>query len=265
MATPLAQTPVKNAPFVGPRGSLTSRPATSSRPNTGGRTGSAMGDTRSSQLDTALVLITPRMAYSNSDRRRRPAFNKDTEEAILQSLRLKNDTRYETMERYRDSGGARSQSSHFQRILRRNRRMHGLPEEEPTLNQESNHMDISEWDIEFKESTVSMQKQAQNTLREPTASIQDRIAWQEGFDKNVRRLLQDFDFNDSPGCRLNHLERTHNWFQHHGSKTARKAKIGPNFITMDRNSPAVPGSALHVSERYSPPSQRSLDWRSTTF
>jgi hypothetical protein len=164
---------------------------------------------------------------------------------ILQSLRLKNDVRYEAMERYRDSGGARSQNSHFQRMLRRNRRMQGLPEEEPVLDRNSTHNDISEWDMEFKESTAAMQKQLRGGTTSATSSIQDRVNWQNGFDKQVRRLLQDFDFSDSPGCRLNHLERMHHWFQHHGAKTARKAKIVPNFITVDRNSSPVPGSARH--------------------
>jgi len=160
----------------------------------------------------------------------------------VQSLRLKTDTRYEAMEHYRDHGGARSQSSHFQRMLKRNRRMHGLPEEEPVLDKESTHIDISEWDIEFKESTVSMQRQ----MRDPPSTIQDRVNWQNGFDKQVRRLLQDFEFSDSPGCRLNHLERMHHWFQHHGAKTARKAQLFPGFITFDRNSSPVPGSAMHL-------------------
>jgi len=167
----------------------------------------------------------------------------------MQSLRLKTDKRYQTMERYRENAGSASENSHFNRVLRRNRRMHGLPEQEPVLDRKSTHLDVSEWDIEFKESTVSMQRQ----LREPASTIQDRVNWQNGFDKQVRRLLQDFDFNDSPGCRLNHLERMHHWFQHHGAKTARKAQIVPDFITVDRNSSPVPGSARHLRSGRSSP------------
>jgi len=183
----------------------------------------------------------------------------------MQSLRLKTDTRYQTMENYRDSGGMHSSSSHFQKMMRRNRRMHGLPEEEPVLDKDSDHKAVSEWDREFKESTVAMQRQ----MREPPSTIQDRVAWQEGFDKNVRRLLQDFDFNDSPGCRLNHLERMHYWFNTHGAKTARKAKLGPRYITVDRNAAPVPGSARHLSSPVGAaslsPSPRPLDSKSTRF
>jgi len=169
----------------------------------------------------------------------------------MQSIRLKTDTRYEAIESYRDHGGASSESSHFQRVLKRNRRMQGLPEEEPVLDKKSTHKDISEWDIEFKESTVSMQRRQREGDREPTSTIQDRVNWQTGFDRQVRRLLQDFEFSDSPGCRLNHLTRMHDWFQHHGAKTARKAKTIPNYITVDRDSSPVPGSARRIgSGRY---------------
>jgi len=127
-------------------------------------------------------------------------------------------------------------------------------------------MDISEWDIEFKESTVSMQRAAEGQMREPSSTIQDRVNWQNGFDTQVRRLLQDFEFSDSPGCRLNHLERMHHWFQHHGAKTARKAQLFPGFITFDRNSSPVPGSAMHLrSDRSTPATPRSTFSPRSTF
>merc|ERR1712008_568030 len=172
----------------------------------------------------------------------------DTEEAILRSLRLKTDTRYETMQRYRDEGGMHSSSSHFQRMLKRSRRMNGLPETETVLKKDSSHAAMAQWNREFEESDVAMTKE----VHEPTATIQDRINWQHGFDHSVRRLLQDFDLSDSPGCRLNHLERMHHWFQQHGAKTARKAERGPNFLTMDRNSSPAPGSAMHRPSPSSP-------------
>jgi len=78
------------------------------------------------------------------------------------------------------------------------------------------------------------------TVKEPETNIQGRTEWQESFDYRVRRLLQDIDLTEAPDCRLNHLDRMHEWFEEHGAKQTRKALATLSWTGLKRGQQAAP-------------------------
>lgn len=91
------------------------------------------------------------------------------------------------------------------------------------------------------------------------SDLSDRVGWQLAFDSNMKKLLVDFDLTEEPSCRLNHLERMHDWFTTHGQKQARKAKPAPNYISLDRQTHGADkpaGSAMKFPIR---PSSRARE------
>jgi len=169
--------------------------------------------------------------------------DKGTEEMISKSLQIKNDCRYQAIDYYKKN--SENGNSHYARMLRRNRRMRGLPEEVTVLKPGSSHAEITSWNAEFDESDVFWSRKA--NMKEPETNIQGRTEWQESFDYRVRRLLQDIDLTEAPDCRLNHLDRMHEWFEGHGAKQTRKAKEGPSYIKLDRTEERPAGSTLRNS------------------
>jgi len=169
--------------------------------------------------------------------------DKESDDMISRSLRIKNDIRYQTIDNYLKNSG--TGDSHHVRLLRRNRQMRGLPQEQTVLKEDSSHAEITRWNAEFDESDVFGSRK--QSMKEPETNIQGRTEWQESFDYRVRRLLQDIDLTEAPDCRLNHLDRMHEWFEEHGAKQTRKAKEGPSYIKLDRTEERPAGSTLRNS------------------
>merc|ERR1719203_126978 len=48
--------------------------------------------------------------------------------------------------------------------------------------------------------------------RQRDANLQERVEWQDSFDRRLKQLLTDFELSEVPSCRLNHLDRMHSWF-----------------------------------------------------
>mmetsp|Transcript_23190 Transcript_23190/g.66892 ORF Transcript_23190/g.66892 Transcript_23190/m.66892 type:complete len:236 (+) Transcript_23190:161-868(+) len=172
----------------------------------------------------------------------------EDEEQVFKSLQLAHDFRYDTMDYYRTHGGTASNDGHFARIVQTNRRMHGMNEKMKTVGQESDFCDIAIREIE---EPVNSWDQRYT----PSASVSDRVAWQESFDREVKKLFVDFELTDSPHCRLNHLDRMHEWFTTHGQKQARKAKKGPNYLIADRGGVMPAGSTKNIPSTLSSTSQ----------
>merc|ERR1719321_724962 len=70
--------------------------------------------------------------------------------------------------------------------------------------------------------------------------LQDRLEWQDAFDKSVSQLLIDFDLTFQPQGRLKHLDHMHDWFVDHGGKQQRKARKAPSYTTADRTASRMP-------------------------
>jgi len=92
--------------------------------------------------------------------------------------------------------------------------------------------------------------------RNPVATVDNRLEWQECFDHKVRRLFVDFQLSEVPACRLNHIERMHNWFEEHGAKQTRKAREGPSYLTADRSEKMWEGSTKDLPKNGNASTQR---------
>mmetsp|Transcript_101131 Transcript_101131/g.182532 ORF Transcript_101131/g.182532 Transcript_101131/m.182532 type:complete len:265 (-) Transcript_101131:130-924(-) len=79
--------------------------------------------------------------------------------------------------------------------------------------------------------------------------LAERPEWQETMDRKIKRLMVDFDLSDVPSCRLNHLDRMHNWLTNFGGGIAQSAAPGsPGYLTANRNSrqPLPAGSTSNI-------------------
>jgi len=160
----------------------------------------------------------------------------------VKSLQMGRDERYIKMDYYRKYGGSAAADGHFQRLSKTNRRMHGLVEDQAAITDGSQMVNIAEREKEEEPWRLD---------KKPAASVQDRVEWQEIFDRSINRLFIDFQLSDSPACRLNHLERMNTWFTEHGAKQTRKARPGPSYLVADRASPMPPGSSKNVPAKLS--------------
>merc|ERR1712087_386789 len=102
----------------------------------------------------------------------------ENEKEIIKSLQIPNDSRYEKMHYYRSMGGTASQKGHFARLCKTNRRLAGLNEEQIVLTNEAEFGDIAERELEEGGEDPGWQ-----LARTRVASIEERIEWQETFDK----------------------------------------------------------------------------------
>mmetsp|Transcript_81663 Transcript_81663/g.141988 ORF Transcript_81663/g.141988 Transcript_81663/m.141988 type:complete len:243 (-) Transcript_81663:156-884(-) len=158
------------------------------------------------------------------------------------SLRIIQDPRFQEIKHHtsvqKEGGG-----HHLARLMK-NRRCSAVPE--GGLPQISGAQSMS-----FKE-IVELEEQSpeKEEERKLQSGVVDRLRWQESFNNNVNRLLIDFDLSLVPECRLNHLDRMHEWFIEHGGKQQRKDKKAPNFLTADRNNMPA-GSAANISSKLS--------------
>uniref|UniRef100_A0A7S0AC77 Uncharacterized protein n=1 Tax=Pyrodinium bahamense TaxID=73915 RepID=A0A7S0AC77_9DINO len=174
-----------------------------------------------------------------------PGPQPEEQEAMTRSLRLGNDERFVAMSLYaakaKDGGDGDGQ---YARMIRTNRRLIGLNEDEAQLGDGSSFQDVASWSLEASSAVGG------RLHRPPGANIKERIDWQESFDHSVRRLLVDFQLSDAPSCRLQHLERMHAWFEEHGKKQTRKAREGPNYLVADRGGSMPAGSTKDIPSKY---------------
>jgi len=192
---------------------------------------------------------TPRSGSLSSSRRRTPKPWEDkAEQALVKSLQLKNDARYTRMN-HCDQGHADGDvCGHATLAMKANRHMVGLEEDQAVATQASTFNDTPSWDTE------SLEAAGGRTPRKTVATVDNCLEWQECLDHEVRRLFLDFQLSDVPACRLNHLDRMHNWFVQHGGKQARKAREGPSYLTADRDGKMWEGSTRDLPKNGNTPS-----------
>lgn len=143
---------------------------------------------------------------------------------VIQSLRLRNDPRYQEIEHYTLDDG------HFTRMLE------GKGLDGKALSGK-----------EKKAPSVTQKSPDGRSTPDHAIPVQDRVHWQRSFDRSVKRLLIDFDLSDEPSNRLHHLDRMYDWFTQHGGKQQRKAKPPPNFLVIEKNAVVPAGSTKNVS------------------
>mmetsp|Transcript_63278 Transcript_63278/g.150924 ORF Transcript_63278/g.150924 Transcript_63278/m.150924 type:complete len:220 (-) Transcript_63278:120-779(-) len=150
----------------------------------------------------------------------------DTERSnqVIRALRIPTDPRYREIKHYTEAG--KESHCHFARMQQRMLKSKSMAVDGSTATaSQADEVDVAS--INYDE----LEKQ-----------VGDRLAWQETFDRSVKRLMVDFSLSEEPQCRLHHLERLHDWFTEHGAKTVRKAAAAPNFLTMDLDRAPPPGS-----------------------
>mmetsp|Transcript_29345 Transcript_29345/g.51403 ORF Transcript_29345/g.51403 Transcript_29345/m.51403 type:complete len:235 (-) Transcript_29345:151-855(-) len=162
------------------------------------------------------------------------------DESALKSLRLTSDRRFCEIKHYTESASAGH--SHLDRLMKNQRASQKIdPEAEGVPNLHPGHNMTFQQLAEMEQNSPDMQQARMRLM-----GVQDRLAWQEHFDRSVTRLLIDFDLTTAPECRLNHLERMHSWFTEHGGKQQRKDRKAPNYIIADRKGEMPPGSTANL-------------------
>lgn len=154
------------------------------------------------------------------------------------------DPRLKAIRHYRDN---QVHNHHLERLLKKKEAPQSEVVPQKTMNA-----------LSFDEIVAmdSANRQNLNNKRKDQYGLEDRIDWQDAFDKSVTRLMIDFDLTHAPHCRLNHLERMDNWFLEHGGKQQRKAKKAPSYVTADRTSTRMPaGSTRDLGGKLSATSQ----------
>lgn len=169
-----------------------------------------------------------------------PPAPEEESDVVMQSLRLTSDPRFAAIKHYRDT---RADDHHFQRLMNKT--------QVPSKTDGACAASISFNDIANMECAAAAEKGEKKYY-----ALQERIHWQEAFDKSVSQLLVDFDLTHEPNCRLSHLDRMHGWFLEHGGKQQRKAQKAPGYLTADRTASRMPaGSARDLGGKLSGTSQ----------
>jgi len=172
------------------------------------------------------------------------AEEEEEEAQISKSLRLSSDPRFKEIQHFMDTQA--SEQSHFARLCGRNQSSSAgedtiriaSPKGPNTMEEVKDELDNTGMDdCRVKSKGIG--------------SLGERVEWQECFDKSVKRLLIDFDLTAVPSCRLNHLDRMHEWFTNHGGKQTRKAKQPPAFLTADRSVDVPAGSTANITGKLS--------------
>lgn len=137
------------------------------------------------------------------------------EEVVMRSLRMQTDPRYQAISHFR--GLAARGEGHSARVL-----------------QEGHvHSRAVQSGADMSYAEVVAMEQASLPANNHT-QLQGRREWQECFESSVNRIMVDFDLTHNAQSKLNHLDRTHAWFEEQGGKQVRKDKKAPSYI-------AVPG------------------------
>jgi len=177
--------------------------------------------------------------------------NKNRE--MMRSLQIAHDPRYQKIEHYKDAESTRLEGmlSGTSKMPRLYPEPWGFPEplgsrsmyKCGTCPEEDEAKRLAEQECEgFKNMTFERFK--------------GRIGWEESFKSNVKQLMVDFSLTNNPSCRLNHLDRMHNWFGKEGKKQAKKETASPNYLTFEKHARPLPGSARDVAP---PVSSLTLD------
>lgn len=168
----------------------------------------------------------------------------DKHDETLKSLQIMTDPRLKAIKHYRDN---QTHNHHMERLMKQK----VAPESEVVTQKGVNALTFE--DVVIMDSA---NRQHLNSKKKDQYSLEDRIDWQDAFDKSVNRLLIDFDLTHAPHCRLNHLDRMDNWFLEHGGKQQRKAKKAPSYISVDRTNARMPaGSTRDLGGKLSATSQ----------
>mmetsp|Transcript_36740 Transcript_36740/g.103687 ORF Transcript_36740/g.103687 Transcript_36740/m.103687 type:complete len:431 (+) Transcript_36740:169-1461(+) len=84
----------------------------------------------------------------------------------------------------------------------------------------------------------------------PLHDMTARLRWREEMDRGIRRLMQDADLamderiqeDSQHQLRCNHLDKTYEWFEHHGNKEVTKERESPAFLRFDKSAAPMAGS-----------------------
>lgn len=163
------------------------------------------------------------------------------EDEMQRSLQLSNDERYQMMHRFRNQ----SSDGHFANLRKQARRMNSVDKEKLTEDQK-----VKEEFVEIAMRNLSGTESYEAKAREAAVNVSQRIHWQEQFERSINRLLQDFELSDVPSCRLNHLDRMHQWFEEQGGKQVRMGQPGPSYLTADPSERPLPGSTRDLPNKH---------------
>lgn len=156
--------------------------------------------------------------------------------SLQRSLQISTDPRYEEIKHYDDGGW----KAHFSNTMDASKK----PKVDPTSLKDATKLDSGPsktWDtIHVPES---------EDLVDAPGVMAGRCHWQDSFNLTVKRLMVDFDLSSTPSCRLNHLDRFHDWFEESGQKQARKARAEPNYVTISKNETVPAGSSRSGAAR----------------
>lgn len=198
----------------------------------------------------------PTSAQAKAKDKKKQGEEEESEEVydeILRSLRLGTDPRMKEIKHYNDVS-SNSQSDHFARM----QKTHVQSVEETRAESHGDTSTLGQKSVEnvsFQELVGQELDHRWNASPRPraTGGLDDRVEWQETFERSVKRLLVDFDLSDTPHCRLNHLDRMHDWFLQEGGKQQRKEKQAPSFVTVDRSGtvPLPEGSTRNIAGKLS--------------
>lgn len=113
--------------------------------------------------------------------------------------------------------------------------LHPLPSLHDTLRRDGLEKPRTEEPVEPDDRPYIFKK------NEPSKWEQGKIAWEDALDRDLKRLLVDFELSADAGCRTNHLERMHAWFKDQGRKKARSGAPAPNFLSLVPPAGGAPG------------------------
>lgn len=82
------------------------------------------------------------------------------------------------------------------------------------------------------------------------ATYETEPKWHENIERKMKRLLVDFHLSEAPSCRLNHLDRLHDWHSLHGHKPGKNAKPAPHYIVVERSQLELPPGSTRNIDHY---------------
>jgi len=171
---------------------------------------------------------------------RNSRFDERDEAETLRSLRMEHDIKYKRMDAYRKYGG-----EHFERLMENEFDFEG---------ENSAGIDLQRICKRELKRAAHEQPSERIGAAKPAGSLEEREKWQNAFDRSMQRLMVDFRLSDAPACRLNHLDRMHDWFTKEGAKQTRKGQQGPSYLTAPRDETLPAGSTKNISHAMSPTS-----------
>jgi len=179
--------------------------------------------------------------------------------SLQRSLQISTDPRYAELQHYNDGGW----KAHFANTMDRAKSSKTDPTTHPSVAGVGATLDGSERakasgsaggapssrrDLASRNGLDGVPDVTASSSDQPT-SLEGRCEWQDSFNLTVKRLMVDFDLSTVPQCRLNHLERFHDWFDENGQKQSRKARAEPHYVTISKNEVVPVGSSRNAMAR----------------